>query len=372
MSLLEPDAPATTATAGAGWSNPTHRAGWILQAKVSPMAGLPPYDPDPKWTEATLGAEPPDAHGGASLWPEPKKGELLLGVIRAKRAAQIVMGHHVQYNRYVEDVIAAEGKFTVKILDEQPAVRFDPGLIVDLPSFAIKQGAETVATGRLCLTICMHESRSKIWTRISSVKDAAWGSTPCEQLQTLVGASRRWFAIYARSIMIQYAEDISAALLATGEERETDVSLEVRNQIEMISGDTTLTGLGTLSAAVANDDDIDRDPRSREAAARLDQFARCAPGLGLEHDGAAGILRASPTTVGGTPYFFVPHRTARGFRGIYAVRAEGNRLVFGGIASTDPDPYVRVRRLGGPIRSAVNSPSQHVTAELANTVAKYF
>jgi hypothetical protein len=387
MTLLEPiGAETKPAVAKPAWSQVTHRTGWILQANVSPLADLPPYDPDPDWTEAALAWSRPDDRpaGGSPIRTEatgdqgalpsgtPEKGELVLGVVRAKRAAQIVMRNHAQYNALVEKVIAAKGELTLKVRNEAPAVRFDPGLIVDLPAFAISDRRGEIATGRLCLTICMNESRSKIWNRTSSVNDAAWGSGPCEQLNNLVDTSRAWFEAYAQLVMDLYARNISEALLTTGEKHEINVDLTVRNRFELISGDTELTGLGRLSAAVANGEDISQDEPAREAAQRLDAIVRCVQGMGLEKDGVLPILRPVPTTFDGNRYFFVSHRTARGFRGAYAVNAQQDKLLFAGIATTDPDPYVTVERLGEPTRPVANSPSQHVTAELANTVAKYF
>jgi hypothetical protein len=380
MTLLEPievDAPAKPS-----WSRVTHRTGWILRSIVSPLADLPPYDPDPKWTEAALawsGQNSDDAQVREDRISN--KGELKLGVIRAKRAAQIVTRNHGQYNDLIAQVIGAKREITLKVRDEAPAVRFDPGLIVDLPAFTITRDHTDIATGRLCLTICLHESRSKIWTRTSSINDSAWGNAPCDQLKNLVETSRAWFEAYAPSVMDLYARNISEALLATGEKREIDVELAIVNKMELVSGDTTLKGLGRLSAAVANDEDVYRrdddsaeSAEARKAAQQLDLLVKCVPGMGLKDDGASRVLRRAPTTLDGNRYFFVPHRTARGFRGAFIVRAHRDELLFAGIASTDPEPYVTVERLDGPTptRPVANSASQHVTAELANTVAKYF
>lgn len=372
MTLLEPiEVEPPAVRADPGWSQVTHRSGLILESSL-PLIDLPPYDPDPEWTKAALAwSRPPgdDGHGNESTVPH--KGELKLGVIRAKRAAEIVMDNHAKYNSLIEEVIRANG-LTLEVRKEAPVVRFDPGLIVDLPAFTIQRGRADIASGRLCLTICLHESRSKIWTRISSARDVAWGRNSCEQLQNLVRQSRAWFEVYAPLVMKLYAIHISEALLRTGEKRELDVELAVRNRIEFISGDTILAGLGQLSAAVANGEDVHRDSRAKEAADQLDLLVRCVPEMGLTKEGASPVLRPVPTTLDGNRYFFVPHRTARGFRGAYVARAQKDEILFAGLASTDPEPYVTVEWLGQATRPVSNSPSQHVTAELANTVAKYF
>lgn len=377
MTLLEPieveppEVGPPAATAKPAWTEVTHRSGLILKSSLS-LAGLPPYDPDPEWTKALAWSRHTGDNSRGNEGTVPHEDELKLGVIRAKRVARIVMDNHAKYNSLVKKVIKADPKFTLKIRDEAPVVRFDPGLIVDLPGFMIQRDGVDIASGRLCLTVCLHESRSKIWARTSSVRDVAWGQDPCQQLQSLLGQSRAWFEAYARSVKDLYASHISEALLSTGEKRDVDVELAVQNRIEFISGDTELTGLGRLSAAVANGEDVCRDGRAKEAADQLDLLVRCAPDMGLQRDGASPILRSTPTTLDGSRYFFVPHRTARGFRGAYIARAQKDEILFAGIASTDPEPYVTVEWIGEPRREVRGSPSQHVTAELANTVAKYF
>jgi hypothetical protein len=221
----------------------------------------------------------------------------------------------------------------------------------------------------------MHESRSKIWARISSVKDEAWGGDPCEQMNNLVTQSRQWFAAYADSVRKLYEKNIAEALTSSHETRESNVKLSVRNELEFVSGDSDLKGLGRLTAAIANEAEINADELSQQAAQQLNDFIRCVPGMALADDGrdaVAEILRPESSTLGSGRYYFVPYRTARGFRGVYAVRAEEEKLLFAGIATTDSDPLVTVHSLGGPRRPVANSASQHVTAELANTVAKYF
>jgi hypothetical protein len=373
----------------AQWRNITHRAGWILQAKQS-TSGLPPYDPKAEWTEAArqwalfTGEESesakealaPDDDGDRTLpFPKAATDELLLGAVRAKRAARIVMREHEHYNSFVAGTIGAHGDIKLTFRSESPAVRFDPGLIVDLPAFSMEKRGREIATGRLCLTVCMHESRSKIWTRISSVNDEAWGSTPCAQLRTLVAQSREWFASYAVNVVRLYEKHIGEALATTEERRDTSVTLSVRNRIELVSGDTGIPGLASLTSAIANHDDVYAEGMTCEAAEQLDAIACCAPDTGISRDGTRvvdAILRSDSSKLGLGRYYLVPHRTARGFRGVYLVRAWDERLLFVGIASTDSDPLVTVRPFGVPSRFAANSPSQHVTAELANTVAKYF
>jgi hypothetical protein len=218
----------------------------------------------------------------------------------------------------------------------------------------------------------MHESRSKIWSRISSADDRYWGRKPTSQTQTLIEKGRAWFDEYAVEVKDLYAQHISEALRSTGENRDTDVGLTVANHIELVSGDTTLRGLGRLSAAVANEEKIDRDPLATEAAETLNAMVRATPGMELDDGGVSAILRSSPTMIDSKLYYFVPHRTARGYRGIYVVRSEKGRITFAGVASADAEPYVTMHRLGESERQVTGSPSQHVTAELANTVAKYF
>jgi hypothetical protein len=364
------------------WSAVTHRIGWILQAQILNQAEFAPYDPDPKWTKAafewTRHAKEEDIElEGAPEertlpYPRPEKGDLLLGVTRAKSVAQIVMKHHREYNELIEKVIAGKDGLSFVPRDEKSAVRFDPGLIVDLPGFSIQKSGKDVATGRLCLTICMHESRSKIWSRLSSADDRYWGSTPTLQTDKLVKKSRAWFDAYAVGVKNLYAQHISEALRSTGEKRDTDVELAVANRIEMVSGDTKLRGLGSLSAAIANEEEIGRDPLAAEAAETLNAMVRATPGMDLADGEARRILQPSPTMLDSKLFYFVPHRTARGYRGIYVVRSEKEKITFAGVASADAEPYVTMHRLGESERQATGSPSQHVTAELANTVAKYF
>jgi hypothetical protein len=381
MTLAETIAERPTATKPT-WSAVTHRVGWILQARILNQAEFAPYDPDPKWTKAafewTRHAKEEDIElEGAPEeptppYPQPEKGDLLLGVTRAKSVAQIVMKHYQEYNKLVERVVAGKDGLSFVPRDEKSAVRFDPGLIVDLPGFSIQKSGKDVATGRLCLTICMHESRSKIWSRISSADDRYWGRKPTSQTQTLIEKGRAWFDEYAVEVKDLYAQHISEALRSTGENRDTDVGLTVANHIELVSGDTTLRGLGRLSAAVANEEKIDRDPLATEAAETLNAMVRATPGMELDDGGVSAILRSSPTMIDSKLYYFVPHRTARGYRGIYVVRSEKGRITFAGVASADAEPYVTMHRLGESERQVTGSPSQHVTAELANTVAKYF
>ena len=240
---------------------------------------------------------------------------------------------HKAYNAFVAETIGADKGLTVGFRSEPAAVRFDPGLIVDLPAFTIQQGGTIIASGRLCLTVCMHESRSKIWSRISSVKDATWGNNPCEQLQTLIERSRSWFNVYANSVKQLYAKQIEQVLASTSEPHPS-VDLSVRNKMELISADTSLHGLSNLSAAIANHERIDRDKLTHQAAVQLDAMVRCIPDTGIATDPSSvlSILNSETSNLGPGRYYLVPHRTAREFRGVYVVQSLADRLLFAGTA----------------------------------------
>jgi hypothetical protein len=291
--------------------------------------------------------------------------------MRLDAAAQILMREHERYNDAIASIISDTADTTVSFHSEVPAARFAPGLIVDFPAFRIERRGVMIATGRLCATVCLHESRSKVWMRISSVNDEAWGDTSLQQLQNLVGQARHWFSSSVADLVTLYQSHLEEALAQRG--RPASINFSVRKKIEIISGDTPLKGLSSLTTAITNREDVHRQIPSSQAARRLDAFARCVPGMGLgvdHQDSVIAILQSDAPSLGGH-YYLVPHRTAQGFRGVYIVHEYAEGLLFAGIASVDPDPLVLVRHLGQQ-RIEPNSPSKHVTAELANIVARYF
>jgi hypothetical protein len=386
--MLTSDPPAALRqTAGAAtWHRVTHRAGWILKAKQTNPSGLPPYDPDAKWTEAAREWSRYKDEDDSPLPRESRRAfdddgaplrkaepdELLLGAIRAKLVAQNVMDNHARYNKFVRDTLHAFGGFDVKIRAEQPAVRFDPGLIVDLPSFTVYMENKEVASGRLCMTVCMNESRSKIWSRITSMDDAFWGAEPKTQTEALITQSRKWFEQYADHIRALYEKHIADALRASHEPHPR-VDLTVQSRIDLVSGDVSMPGLAGLTNAIAGRNPDFDNPAARAAARQVDLMVHSVPNMDVAADGSAvdAILRSDTTKLGKGRYYLVPDLTPLGFRGMYVVRAWEDNLLFAGIATEDSNPAVTVVALDEK-HPAVNSPSQHVTAELANTVAKYF
>jgi hypothetical protein len=371
----------------ATWGRVTHRAGWILKAKQTNPSGLPPDDPEAKWTEAarewSLDRDEEDRplprestrafDDDGAPFRKTEPDELLLGAIRAKLVAQNVMDNHARYNKFVRDTLHRLGGFDVKIRAEKPAVRFDPGLIVDLPSFTVYKENKQVASGRLCMTVCMNESRSKIWSRITSMDDQYWGTEPKTQTEAVVLQSRLWFEHYADNIRALYQKHIEDALRAS-REPDPGVHLTVQSRIELVSGDVTMPGLAALTNAIATrNPDLD-SPAAREAARQVDAMVHSVPNMDVAADGSAvnAILRSNTTQLGRGRYYLVPDLTPLGFRGVYVVRAWEDNLLFAGIASRDSSAAVTVVAPFDEKHPAVNSPSQHVTAELANTVAKYF
>ena len=175
--MLTSDPPAAfRQTKGAAtWSRVTHRAGWILKAKQTNPSGLPPDDPEAKWTEA------------AREWSRdrdeddnPLPRESARGVRRRRRAisenrtGRAPAGGHPRQAcraecdgqpRAIQQVRPRHPAQDWRLRRQSPpqklAVRFDPGPIVDLPSFVVYKENKEVASGRLCMTVCMNESRSK-------------------------------------------------------------------------------------------------------------------------------------------------------------------------------------------------------------------
>jgi hypothetical protein len=382
MLTSDPPAALRQTEGAATWGRVTHRAGWILKAKQTNPSGLPPYDPEPEWTKAALEWDDQSPRVSVRVdkgvpFPTRDPNELLLGAIRAKLAAQNVMDNHAQYNAFVGGALGKSG-LTVEFRDEPPTVRFDPGLIVDLPSFTVNYGHALVATGRLCVTVCMNESRSKIWSRITSVDDAFWGSEPKVQTESLVEQSRAWFKEYADQIRALYETHIEAALRVSGEP-DPAVDLTVHSRIEFVSGDVSedVPGLAGLTKAIASRNPVFNDPLTCNAARQVDEMVHSVPNMEVPPDRSAldAILRDNTAQFGSGRYYLVPDRTPLGYRGVYVVRAWEDNLLFAGIASEDSNPPVTVvpfdQPSDQPSRRAF-SPSQHVTAELANTVAKYF
>jgi hypothetical protein len=155
------------------------------------------------------------------------------------------------------------------------------------------------------------------------------------------------------------------------------VTLSKRSHIEFIAGDTTIGGLQDLTAAIAKRANVyEADSPARDAALQLDSFVASMPEMeipdGAEATGA--VIRSDNSRFGfGGRYYLIPHTTVRGSRGVFIARAQGNTLHVAGITGADLDALVRVERLGAkqPHRP-LGTPAQHVTAEIANTVAKYF
>jgi hypothetical protein len=353
------------------WSGMTHRIGWILQARQRNPSGLPAYDPEAKWTKARLGWE-----------QSAESGELVLGVRRAKAAAKAIVDASDEYNALLNRTFR-DAKLDVTFRREQPAVRYAPGIIVDFPAFILKQDGHDIASGRLCVTVCLHESRSKVWVRFSSMNEGRWGATPCDRLAAFTDTARAWYAAFAPSVVALYGAHIEHAL-RDSEEPDPEVILTQRGHVEFIAGDTDVQGLQYLTAAIAKRANVYEDPRSREAAEHLDAFVACVREMKMPDPAqraTGAVVRSDSSQFGAGRYYLIPHTTVRGSRGVFIALAQGNTLIVSGIAALDPDPLVRVERLDDadrPLRAMgtpprpMGTPAQHVTAEIANTIAKYY
>jgi hypothetical protein len=354
----------------------THRIGWVLIATQEgvPTPSLDELDPDhPEfwaaaardWANAIDEAETlaPTTH-------ETEPDELSLGVVRARAAAKKVMEACKDYNAAIVAGIAGlEPGETAEFSEENPAVRFAPGAIIDFPKFLIRRNGEALASARLCLTVCLNESRSKFWVRFSTPEEST-RTFDIEAVNSFVRDTWTWFNSFGDRVLELYRSNLESVLRE--EYRDVDVKIGIRNRMSLLSTDSAAEGIGTLISDIASQRNFYRD--NSPAVVQLEELVRSVPEMGIgakTRHPLGAIARAETSQLKGAGrYFLVPHRTVRGSRGVFVARAHGTDLNFAGIADADPDPLVHVRRPDA--RPSIGTPSQGLTAELANTVAKYF
>lgn len=113
------------------------------------------------------------------------------------------------------------------------SARFAPGMILDFPLILV-DGPVCRFGIRLCLTICMHDMNSKIWTRFVTETSKDTPHLTEEQLHDLNRFARGLSEQVHERVRALYAVDI-----CQGYPAQTAISLDTLGQIELFAADCT-------------------------------------------------------------------------------------------------------------------------------------
>lgn len=307
--------------------------------------------------------------------------ELVLGVDRAHECADRIISETASYTKSVKDRLKQEFHLEAEFFDEPTIVRFDPGGIIDFPGFLLRQGDQVVANGRFCVTVCLHQSRSKIWTRLNDVRDNH-GGRPFAERRKFIDLAQQWFEkAIAPALQERYRSTLAELLNLS----EDSLEMKPANHITIIAEDVQSHHLGALAEALKHGDDVQGHQELVTLAAQLDAIAREVPGLGMDGRSVGQLTFQTPNDFSdrrGQHYLISP-KTTRGNRGVLICRAERNAILAVGLASDEARALVTVERPAKVQFDAENGivvqrterlgpkPSGNLTAEVANTIARY-
>jgi hypothetical protein len=278
-------------------------------------------------------------------------GDLALGLDRAEHVRNAILNESLP--EYTEKLLeslqsAHEEIQSITSSVEALSVRFKPGPIIDFPSFSIEwahNGVFYTVLARVCLTVCLYESRSKIWLRFlnSYVNGkASPGLEPFkeatkEHLQAFREATERWAATILNTMIPIYERNIQAAFGP-----QPKITLSIKHIVQFLAVDEGFEAVARLA---------------HDVSANGGRLARCDAGW-REFD---WLLEAFSPSGNRLDLSLIEHVTERGRSGVFALIEEGPRAVYVGVGALAPGEMLE--SLSGAIQ---------VTAEIAFMFAKHF
>lgn len=295
--------------------------------------------------------------------------DVKLGAENARAVAREILKNADAYSEAVRSAIeATNDNVVVRFLPEEPTIRFAPGVVIDFAAFDVLVNDQVFVRGRACVTVCLHESQSKIWIRFSQVATQL-------TLRGLLDRTGPWFDDAVKQIADKYQQDIETVLRSRVGAARTGVELEARHKIEIVSADLPGDGLAALAEALDDGVPVSSVEGASAASEAMDALVQVVhqeappPLVAVVHDSAiAGRPVADANT------YLIAHRTARGNFGVYLARAKGWHVILVGVAGNDDRPLIEP--VGRDTEDNLPAPSRpaslNVSAELANTVARHF
>lgn len=309
---------------GTSWRIPHHRIGAILQA-----------------SEAEDGLDP-----------------LSLGVEGSAKVSNRILdrARFDQYTKELYGAVAERLNMELRLVPEAPTLSFGPGRIIDFPRFWLKSAEVGWMQCRVCMTICLHESQSKVWVRFLAHRDAFSEVQAPEVLNNFLAETEKLTGHILNGLVPLYRNDMRAA---------TDVAtadVGIKHIIQFIAVDTDARDLDDFADVV------------RFASART---ALNAPGQSAR-EFKAMLRLIAPDIVQQGPPRLLQHTTSRGRTGVFAQFQNGPRIVHVGIGGLAEDEHkARQGQAFGVAhvdptldQSERLSGSLQVTAELANQIAR--
>lgn len=298
--------------------------------------------------------------------------ELRLDVSQAELVCKRVLGD--SYGAYSADVGRVLQKHSdandpvSKVSDirsaknEGPTLSFGPGQIIDFPRIWLKSTALGWVEARLCMTVCLFESRSKFWVRFVAHRAELDRDAAEDFLPRFRDVTREWTVSILNHLVDAYQSDLQSV---TG----SDVELKVRNIVQFFGIDTAAADIDTLADHVRFGEKLYIGHPSTAAGTELLLLAK--------------IMEASAKSAGGGgDEFIVPiaHTTSRGRTGVFVRLNDEKSLSYIGIGALAPDEvllFEAQRQFSNSVNPEIGrelrtSGMLQVTAEMANMIARNF
>lgn len=316
---------------------PIYRQGFIVQAEA--------LDPDPP---------------GAA-----EENELTLKPKEARKLGRQIVRNVDGYLDAIERALRETGEITRVARTDDVQVKFSPGLVIDFPLLSFRSGPFQVHL-RSCVTVCLNESRSKLWVRflLADIDGKDAEDPDAEQLKAFFAQCETWSEAISKVLISSYKEDFSA----------------VANRAAKLSSIGSLVFYGI---------DTD-DPEFRETMERL-KYGATIDDLRQENDTVAAAIvalsdltlretseRAPPEAAAGScERIYLPHESLEGRAGLFSVVTHDNVARFAVLAEAvegsgawgdDEDDVAKAR----PRKFWRPSGALTVTADLSNIYARSF
>lgn len=242
---------------------------------------------------------------------------------------------------------------------DHPVLSFGPGQIIDFPRIWLNSTLLGWIEARVCMTICLFDSRSKFWIRYIAHRSELDQRVAEEYLPRFQDITQRWTASILNHLIKAYQADLETVTGST-------IELRIRNIVQFFGVDTSAADIDELAERIRFGEKIypPRIPTAAGAELLLltkmvaPQRQRLASDHSLET---------------------VSHTTSRGRTGVFVRLDDANALSYLGLGALAPDEIVAMEAQKLPPAADPNvgrdqrlSGTLQVTAEMANMIARHF